>query len=176
MKTKIADAGAAFHTTGDGLRGVPVIVMDRDTGEVISSRVYSNTATRLVLDTVLSRNPDRYDAYFLGAIPFSLESGDVTLGAPQEIKTISYVTFEFERGSLGALDFYMAADQESQTTTAWRYIGTVPLKGRTHYRMPVYDLSQRGRTFRWLLLGLRPGQKVILTHLTFDFETEANFG
>lgn len=175
MKTMIADSGAAFYTTGDALRGVPVIVMDRDNGTLVYSQVYSNTATRLNLVNDLGRYPDRYDAYFLGAIPFALESGDLTLGSPQEIKTISYVTFQFERGSSGSLDFYLAADQESQTETAWRYIGTVPLKGRTHYRMPVFNSAQRGRTFRWLLVGLRPGQVVRLTHLTFDFETEANF-
>jgi len=176
MKTLIADSGAAFYTTGDALCGVPVIVMDKDDGSLISSRVYSNTATGLKLDCPLSRAPDRYDAYFLGSIPFALESGDLTFGAPQEIKNIAYVTFEFERGSLGVLDFYLAADQESQTSTAWQYAGSVALKGRTTYRIPITCPAQRGRTFRWLLLGLRPGQKITLTHLTFEFGQEANFG
>lgn len=171
----LADADAAFDTANDGLRGVPVIVMDRDTGELISARVYSNTATNLTLDVPLSRDPDQYDAYVLGAIPMGVESKDLTFGAPQTRKSLHYVTFEFERGGKGSFDFYLASDQESQTTTAWQYEGTVPLKGRTDYRLPLDTLGSSGRIIRYQIVSITPGQLSVINHMTFDYEIERDF-
>ena len=175
MKHFLADSSASFYTTGDGLKGVPVLVMDRDDGTLIHARVHHNTSTRLYLDTPLSRNPDRYDAYLLGSIPLAIESGDLTFGNPREYTSISYFTFEFERGSVGHLVLYLAADQESQTNTAWQFAGNVPLKGRTQYRLPITCAAGRGRVIRYLLMGTRPGQVTTITHLSIDFTQEGNF-
>ena len=169
MKTFISDAAATFHTTGDGLRGVPVIVMDRDNGNLIAACVYSNTATDLTLDRALPRNPDRYDAYCLGAIPMAIASGDLTFGAPTQVKHLSHMLFQFERGGSGVLYVDVAADQESQTSTAWQYAGSVPLKGRTYYRLPIEVAGGTGRTIRYQIRAMYPGQLSILTEVTLEF-------
>ena len=175
MKTLLSDPSASFTTTGDGLRGVPVLVMDRDNGTLIHARVYSNTATRLKLDVPLSRNPDRYDAYILGAQSAAIESGDLTFGAPRERKSLRYCTLEYERGSKGTLALYLAADQTSQTRSAWSLAGYIPLTGMGYYRLPIHIAAGTGRVIRYLLISTNPGQPFTVTHFSFELDSEMNF-
>ena len=171
---QLDDADASFYTTGDGLRGVPVMVMDRDTGALVSAVVYSNTGTRLKLDRALPRDPDRYDAYILGSIPMGIESGDLTFGKPTEVKHLQHMLFQFERGGSGQFYVDVAADQESQDTTAWQYVGAVPLKGRTYYRLPVSAKGATGRTIRYQIRAQFPGQLSILTEVTLEFSNRTH--
>jgi len=173
-KLEIHDPSAAFTTASGGLRGVPVLLMDRDDGSLTWSRVYSNTATKLTLDTPISRNPDLHDAYMLGSIPMSIESGDLTFNKPRVKKSLRYFLAQFERGSTGHLDLYVASDQDSQTTTAWQYAGSMGLKGRTEYRLPVNVSGGTGRTIRYQILATQPGQLTCLTSFTLcvDYETD----
>lgn len=173
-KLEIHDPDAAFTTASGGLRGVPVLLMDRDDGSLTWSRVYSNTSTILTLDTPLSRTPDVGDAYMLGSIPLTIESGDLTFSKPRVIKSLRYFLAQFERGASGHLDFYVASDQDSQTTTAWQFVGSIPLLARTEFRLPVNVSGGTGRTIRYQILATQPGQITCLTSLTLivDFETD----
>lgn len=175
MKSMLTDSSASFTTTGAGLRGCPVLVMDRDDGTLVSSRVYRNTATRLYLDAPLTREPDRYDAYWVGAIPMSLESGDLTFGMPRAVKSLEYATFEFERPANGLMVLYLSADSESETETDWQIAGYVPLKGRTYYRLPLNVAAATGRVIRYCLMTISPGWPVVLTHFSFEWSTADGF-
>lgn len=175
MKTLLSDPSATFYTTGAGLRGVPVLVMDRDDGTLISARVYSNTATQIRLDIPLSRSPDQYDAYVLGSVPTSIESGDLTFGAPQERKSISTAIFDYERRGKGKLAFYLAADPTSPTRTTWQFVGYVPLTGNGRYLLPTNVPAATGYTIRYCVMGTDPAALFALTHLAFEFTAERNF-
>lgn len=176
MKHMLSDPGAAFYTTGQGLRGTPVMVVDKDDGSVIHATVRSNTSTRIWLDRCLPRQPDRYDLYLLGSIPFAIETGDFVFMDPRTMQGIYYVTFEFEYGNKGHFDVYAAADPGSQTNTAWRFIGSVPMKGRTYYRLPCQDQAAFGRTIRFMMISTVPGQEFRLSSMSLDFEEEGPFG
>lgn len=177
MKNLLSDASAAFYTTGKGLRGVPVIVMDRDNGTLIWSRVHHNTGTQLWLDTPLSREPDQYDVYFLGCVPVSLESGDLTFGDPRAMKSLKYLTVEYERGSTGGAAFYLASDVGTQITaqTPWRRIGHISFRGTGKARLPINDRASYGRIFRYILHAMNPAQAFVITHLSFDYEVDDDF-
>ncbi|MCP4493375.1 MAG: hypothetical protein GY820_39625 [Gammaproteobacteria bacterium] len=169
---QIYDHEASFSTTGDGLRGTPVMLMDKDDGSLTWSRVYSNTSTVLTLDTPLNRSPDDFDAYLLGSIPLSIVSGDLTFGAPAVKKTLRYILAQFERGASGHLDVYVASDQENQTTTAWQFVGSIPLTGRTEYRLPVNVSGGTGRIIRYQIIGTYPGQVTCITALVLKVDHE----
>jgi hypothetical protein len=177
MKHLLRDADAAFYTTGKGLRGVPVIVMDRDTGELIWSRVHSNNAKYLYLDVPLSRDPDQYDAYLLGSVPVTLESGDLTFGDPRAMKSLKYLTVEYERNSTGSAAFFLATDTGPQVTasTPWRRIGRISFTGTGKCRLPIINSASNGRTFRYIIHALDPSQAFVITHLSFDFEIDDDF-
>ena len=174
-KVFLKDSAASFYTTGVGLRGVPVLVMDRDDGKLLHARVYRNTADILHLDVELSRAPDQYDAYILGSNPFSIESGDLTFGAPRETKSLRYALFEYERGGKGHLAFYLASDQTSTTRTNWQRAGNVPLTGPGYCRLPLNVPAATGRAIRYLVMSTIPGQNCTLTHLGFEYEVDMNF-
>lgn len=175
MSNTIRDDSASFDTTGDGLRGVPVILMDRDTGALEYSRVYSNTATILTLDTPLSRTPDAYDAYYLGAIPVAIESGDLSFGSPRAIKNLYEFTFQFPRNSNGNVDLYLAADQENQEEAAWIYVGGFSMAGRTYYRMDVQVSAGTGLWIRYLVMGMAPGTEMEFSNLSVNFEVRESY-
>lgn len=175
MRHMLSDAAAAFYTTGQGLRGTPVMVIDRDDGSIIHATVRSNTGTRLWLDKKLSKQPDQYDLYVLGSIPFAMETGDFVFVDPRSEQGVHYVTFEFEYGNTGHFDVYAASEPGSQTSTAWRFIGTVPMKGRTFYRLPCQDQAAFGRTIRFLMISTIPGQEFRLSSMSLDFEEEGPF-
>jgi len=174
----LTDSSAAFYTTGSGLRGAPVLVMDRDTGELIHARVYSNTGTALTLDTVLSRTPDAGDAYVVGGIPMSIESGDLTFGNPRVVKSIQMVTFEFEPQPRGKLAFHIAADQEKTDSTAWQFGGYVPLTQRVgYYRLDLSGVGVKGatgRAIRYCISAHDPNRAACLTHLSFTFDVRGD--
>jgi len=174
-KRLLRDPSAAFYTTGDGLRGVPVMLMDRDTGALEYSRVYSNTATTLTLDTPLSRTPDNYDAYILGSIPIAIESGDLIMGNPRAVKNIFYFTFEFPAVSDGNVDLYFAADQSNQVEAAWSRVGGFSMKGRTYYRMAVGIAAGTGRVIRYLVMATLPGQETEFSHMSVNYEVRDSF-
>ena len=176
MKTLLSDPSAAFYTTGNGLRGAPVIVMDKDTGEVIYARVYSNTATQLKLDVELPRDPDQYDSYVVGSIPVVIESGDLTFGTARDMKGIRYFTFQYERGGKGSIVLYLASDQTSEETSAWQLAGYAARTGPGYYRMPIEVLGSRFRTLRYTILAMMPGQPFTLTNFSIVMDTETNFG
>jgi len=175
MKTLLSDPSASFYTTGSGLRGAPVIVMDKDTGVVTYARVYSNTATQLKLDVELPRNPDRFDSYVIGSIPVVIESGDLTFGSAREVKSIHYFTFQYERGGRGSIALYLASDQASETSTAWQLAGYAGLTGPGYYRMPVEIPAGTGRVIRYTILAMMPGQPFTLTNFSITMEREGNF-
>ena len=170
MKTMISDGNATFYTTGAGLRGVPVLIMDRDDGSILWARVHHNTATRLFLDIELSRYPDIYDSYILGSIPSTLESGDLTFGNPRVVKSVRYFNVHYERYFKGQLALDMAADQLSQTETEWTRIGYIPLTGSGFYRLAVSNAAATGRTIRYQLKGTGPGWQEAITHISINCE------
>ena len=174
-KVFLKDSAATFTTDSDGLRGVPVLVMDRDDGTLQSARVYRNTADILHLDVALSREPDQYDAYILGSNPFAIESADLTFGAPRELKSLRYMTVEYERGSKGYVAVYLAADQTSTTRTNWQRAGNIPLNGPGYYRLPLNVPAATGRAIRYLLMSTIPGQSITITHISFEYEADMNF-
>lgn len=175
MKELLADAGAAFYTTGDGLRGAPVLLIDRDTGELLSSRVYSNTATKLWLDVPMTREPDQYDLFVVGAIPLSIESGDLTFGNPRLEKFLKFVTVQYERGAKGQLAFYLLSDPTSQTKSNWQFEGMIPLQGKGWYRLNLKTKAAQGRVFRYLIVSTVPGQQATITHLSFTLDWGGDF-
>ncbi len=168
MKELLADSGAAFYTTGDGLRGAPVLLIDRDTGELLHSRVYSNTATSLWLDVPVTREPDQYDLFVVGSVPMTIESGDLTFGNPRVKKYLKFVTVEYERGAKGQLAFYLLSDPTSQTKSNWQFEGLIPLTGQGWYRLSLNSKAQSGRVLRYQLISTVPGQPVSITHLSFS--------
>ena len=176
MRDMISDSGASFKTTGDGLRGCPVLIMDRDDGTIRHSRVYSNTATRIELDTNFGTSPDQFDAYWIGAVPLVIESGDLTFGNPRIVKSLHYVDVEFEPGSRGVLAFFLASDPPSTTETNWKRAGYIPLTARGWFRLPLsMSRDSSGRVIRYKIVGTAPGQPVNITHLGFKFDYAGDY-
>ena len=175
IKIMISDGQAAFITTGAGLRGVPVMIMDRDDGSLLWARVYRNDATHLYLDIELTRYPDQYDSYLLGSIPTVIESGDLTFGNPRVVKTLRYFNIYYERNFKGQLVLDLAADQLDQEDTEWTREGYIPLTGTGYYRMPIDSAAGTGRTIRYQLKSTDPGWEMAITHISIDFETRGDW-
>lgn len=172
----IEDQTASFNTTGDGLRGVPVLFMDRDTGALEFSRVYSNTGTVLTLDTPLSRNAVAYDAYVLGSIPFAVESGDLPFNNVRAIKNLHYFTLEFPKVTTGNIILYLAADQANQEEAEWSYAASEYLNGVTYLRLPLQEVPDgTGRVIRWVLMAMEPGVDIEISHVSITYDVQENF-
>jgi hypothetical protein len=170
-KEWLNDGGAAFYTSDAGLRGVPVIVMDRDDGTIQYSRVHNNTATKLYLDIPLGTNPDQFDTYILAGNPVALVTVDFHMGHPQVEKSIQYMTFEYERGNKRNAYVYLVADPQrmDDELIPWQFVGALPFTGRGQYRMPVEVSNGTGRVFRMKVVAINPTEDLVITHVTFDY-------
>lgn len=176
-KEFLNDGGATFYTTGAGLRGVPVIVMDRSDGTIQHSRVHSNTAKKLNLDIPLDTNPAQYDTYILAGNTYSVISGDISFNVPRSKKSIHHVTVEYERGAKGNAYFYLVADPDrhEDENISWRFIHAVSFTGQGYERFPVDDLAGTARVFRWKLISILPQFSLAITHLTFDYTVDEDW-
>ncbi len=176
-KEFINDGGATFYTTGAGLRGVPVIVMDRDDGTIIDSRVHSNTGTKINLDVPLSRDPDQFDTYILAGNSYTIISGDLTFNVPRANKSIHHVTVEYERGAKGNAYFYLVADPDrhEDDDIPWSFISAISFTGRGFANFPVDDPAGTARVFRYQIISILPQYSLAITHLTFEYTVDEDW-
>lgn len=79
----ITFSGAAFPTTGNGLRGVALIVEDVSAGTFVRLTILSNTATELTLDALPAATIVTDKAY-VGGIYYFMETGEVDFGTLDE--------------------------------------------------------------------------------------------
>jgi len=176
-KEWLNDGGAAFYTGDAGLRGVPVIVMDRDDGTIQYSRVHSNTAKKLKLDVPLDTNPDQYDTYILAGNPVSVVSVDTHFGYPRTEKSIHHVTVEYERGISRNAYFYLVADpgRMDDENLDWTFVAAVSFTGKGYARFPVEVADGTGRVFRFKVVAINPTSDLVITHMTFEFTLNADW-
>lgn len=95
-------AAATFYTTGDGLKGIPVLHLTTG-GTAQWRRVQSNTATILTLDTTndapWTNNPVAGDLIVVGGIEWYWRAPVITWGEPYRKKKGGYVAVQARPGS-----------------------------------------------------------------------------
>lgn len=145
-------SGASFPTTGDGLAGVPVVLVRTSTGEIEVNSVASNTGTVLTLaryTTALAAS----DVVIVGGIVWWLQSGKCHFGSPALLKSLFMFRVLFAPQSDGTYYAAFAADQDDPTVSDSTVQGDFTLTSGSELFLP----SVAGNALQFLLLCLEPG-------------------
>lgn len=143
-------SGAAFPTTGDTLKGVPVVFIDA-TGGFTYNTVASNTATVLTLARIEATAPT--GTVVVGGIHGIIETGRFHLGDPARDKVMAFARVAFSPDSDGQFWFSYAANQADAAVASATTSGDLTLTdGEEQFWM-----RQRGRLLRWRIDVVEPG-------------------
>lgn len=83
------DTGAAFYTTGSGLRSIPLLVYKVSTGETWVYKITSNTAQQLTISGVFTEIPNTADyQYYIGGYQIDWKSKNFELMRPTDKKLL----------------------------------------------------------------------------------------
>jgi hypothetical protein len=93
-------SGTPLPTSGDGLAGVPVLLVD-SAGDVVRCRVASNTSSVVTLTTYLTTAPSAGTKAIFGGIHREVASGRFTYEDPALVKILEAVKVTFAREAAG---------------------------------------------------------------------------
>ena len=142
-------SGAAFPTTGDGLKGVPVTFIDAS-GNFTYNTIASNTATVLTLARIEATAPT--GTAYPGAIHAIIETGRFAWSDPARAKVLAYARVAFSPQDDGQFFFSFTFNQGDST------VGSDPDGDFTGTdNEDQFWIRQRGNLLRWRLDVLEPG-------------------
>jgi len=83
------DTGAAFYTTGSGLRNIPLLVYKVSTGETWVYKIASNTGTSITITGAFTESPSTSDyRYYVGGYEINWKSKQFELMRPTDKKLL----------------------------------------------------------------------------------------
>lgn len=153
----VTAAAAAFATTGDGLKGMPVGVISPG-GEWQIRTIQSNTGTAITIDTIAgtawTRTPDIGDTVVVGPIDWFWSTGLETFGKPMRQKRGGYLYLEARATSLaGAL--LVIRGRLNDTTAGWSTSDNLPMPAGGGWGVGLWG------TMLWGINQKNPGRKRI---------------
>lgn len=107
--TTLTDTDAAFTTTGSGLKGMLLKIID-GTGVEQSRRILTNDSQTLTLETGFSTLPDTSSTYTVGAIDSYWRSKDYSFGAEDITKIFRHVRVRPREEGNVELDMHYIVD------------------------------------------------------------------
>jgi hypothetical protein len=147
------DSGAAFPTTGNGLKGIPFVYFNKD-GTFGRTVIQSNTATVLTftrsMDTALTVGSQGY----VGGIPGHFKPGRFTLGLADEDKTISVMNVIHSPDTDGK---YIVAAGKNQDALTIPWVGGYSGDLTDTSGDTLFDLGLTGRFHQYEIYAIEPG-------------------
>jgi hypothetical protein len=102
-------------TTGDGLKGIPVLKVDAD-GDVETAYISTNAAGTFATVAPFTTAPTTGDTFIFGGIEWRLETSRCDYGSPESRKRLSSVHASFKTQSVaGQVWCYGAKDDDTGT-------------------------------------------------------------
>lgn len=102
-------------TTGDGLKGIPVLKVDSD-GDVETAYISTNTSGTFATVTPFTTAPTTGDVFIFGGIEWRLETSRCDYGSPETRKRLSSVHASFKTQTVeGQVWCYGAKDDDTGT-------------------------------------------------------------
>lgn len=167
-------ATSPLPTSGDGLKGVPVLKVDAD-GDVETAYISTNTSGTFATVAPFTTTPTTGDVFIFGGIEWRLETSRCDYGSPETRKRLSSVHASFRAQSVaGQVWCYGAKDDDTGTVYNLRSSGaadcaTLSTLWNGGKR---YDLNRgAGRRQMFGFLALAPGFDVKL--LSWKAEVDA---
>ena len=148
-RTTVTCSGASFPTSGDGLKGLPVTLVD-SSGNVTYNTVASNTGTVLTLQRIVATAPT--GTVIVGAIHGIIESGRFHLGDPGRDKVFPLAKVAFSPDSDGVFYLSVAANQDDVAVVDAAGGDLTLADGEEQFWPRV-----RGKLLKWRLDVLEPG-------------------
>ncbi len=103
----LAITGTTLPTSGDGLAGVPVVIINATTGSYQMAKVSTNTSGAAILLAPIT-TPSASDIVIFGAIPMDMLSGECDFEEPELMKWVEAITLAHEVES-AATEVYCGA-------------------------------------------------------------------
>lgn len=141
--------GAAFPTTGDALKGIPVTFVDAS-GNFTYNTIASNTATVLTLARIESTAPT--GTAYVGAIHGIIETGRFAWGDPSRAKVLAYARVAFSPQDDGQFFFSFTFNQGDATVGSDADGDLALTDGEEQFWV-----RQNGKLLRWRIDVLEPG-------------------
>lgn len=116
----VTASGASFTTTGDALKGVPVVKIDT-LGAIEYGKIASNTGTTLVLCSPFTTAPAAGDFVIPGAIVLDIQTGRFDFQQPEVFKKFVWVTAAFQPSTAGRLWVAVGIDNSDPTVNGSAY-------------------------------------------------------
>ncbi len=155
----LTDSTASFTTTGDALKGIPVLVLYADGTTVAYGKIASNTGTALTLAEDLATAPAVGDQIVIGGIAWQVKTGFSTLGEEYRRKFVRTLTIRHAPTTRGEYHLSFAVDGGSfQLVPSGTSNGTLSeADGKITHR-----IQWPGDSHAFNLRGFKPGGRAVI--------------
>jgi len=152
----ITVSGTPFPTSGDGLKGLPVLLLPAAGPPYEMLKVDSNTSSTLVLTAPPTLTPASSDLVFVGGIPLDLQS-DFDYEQPELLKWLEGLTLSFEPDDTAnlATEVWCGAGADGTDPSAYSVTDYADMNAETDGEHHFWEYTPRGRTLgvRFLAIG-----------------------
>ena len=150
--TTLQNSGAAWTTSGEKLKGLPVTLIRAADGSEETQLITDNTGTQLTTNAFSGTAPTAGDTYIIGALPSSWKTGRIDCGDPTRKKSFVGVWIElryvastvpvkiraFYDGSATPYTYPRAHDENGVAIAAnSSYVTVTPQSGKLRYFIPL---------------------------------------
>ena len=154
------DTGAAFYTTGSGLRSIPLLVYKVSTGETWVYKITSNTAQQLTISGVFTEIPSTSDyRYYVGAYQLDWKSKNFELLRPTDKKLLMDAVLN---------NYKLAVSQKVRIQLLKNLAGTSivnQLRDLSEGEEQVMLVRERVSQAQWQISGFVHGQNIQIVSL-----------
>lgn len=168
-------SGTPFPTSGDGLKGVPVVVVS-STGNIEVGKVASNTSSTLVVTRPFATAPTSSDVVVVGGIPLDIQTSRFDYDRPEVLKCLVAATVTFApQGSAARLWCGSGWDTTEptvftlSTTAAADFADLSATDGEHHYWL----YSPQARRLSMRLLAVSPGVDIVIASWVLSVRMKA---
>lgn len=142
-------SGASFPTSGNALKGVPVVFVD-SSGNFTYNTIASNTGTVLTLARIQTAPTG---TCIVGGIHAIMETGRFHLGDPARDKVLGFARVAFSPDTDGQFWFSYASNQGTAAVAGATTDGDLTLTDGEEQ----FWIRERGRLLRWRIDVVEPG-------------------
>lgn len=162
----ITCSAASFPTTGDGLKGVPVVILPVGGPPYEMGKIDTNTGTTLVLTAPPATAPVATDILLVGGIPLDVETAFFDYDRPEMLKWVEGATISHDIETK-ATEVWCAACGDNDVPAVFTVAGVADsclvndATGEKHFWL----YTARSRTLRVRLLSFLRGWPVAIRAL-----------
>jgi hypothetical protein len=155
----LTDSTAAFATSGDGLKGIPGLVLYANGTTVAHFKIASNTGTALTLAEDLATAPAVGDQIVIGGIAWQVKTGFATMSEEYRQKALRALTVRHAPTTRGEYHFSFAVDNGSFQLTP---VGTSKGSLSDTDGKVTHKVQWPGDTHAFNLRGFKPGGRAVI--------------